>query len=91
MTIIWFTRSLPSSISDELTRQGYTVFESLSISETLSLAEQHPTAAIIVNHDVEKAAAKVIQQHHPTLCLNPSAAVKEIVWELSSLIQTPLQ
>lgn len=46
----------------------------------LHLAEQHPTAAIIINHDVERAAAKVIQQRYPTLEIKPSTTIQEIVW-----------
>lgn len=67
MTIIFFTRLLPNAISDELSRPGYTVHECLAISEVLALAEQHRDAQIVIAADVEPAAAKVIQQHYPTL------------------------
>lgn len=86
MTIIFFTRALPNRISDELTRQGHAVFESLSISETVALQEQHPSAAIVINRDVQSEAAKVVQQRYPTLQLNPSTTTADILWELNQKV-----
>jgi hypothetical protein len=85
MTLIFFTRSLPNAICDELGRQGHTIHECLAISEVLHLAEQHPTAAVVINHDVEAAAAKVIQQHYPTLVLTAGATTADALFELSHL------
>ena len=83
MTSIWFTRSLPSAIADELKRKGHTVFEALAVSETLALAEQHPGANIIMNNDVEPAAAKIIQQHYPTLQITAEVTVADLLFEMA--------
>jgi hypothetical protein len=83
MSIVFFTRSLPNHISDELQGQGHTVFESLSISETLALAEQHPAAQIVINYDVQPASANVIQQHFPTLQLTAETTATDVLFELS--------
>lgn len=79
MTLIFFTGTLPSPLVDELARQGNTVYEVLAVSEVLHLAEQYPAATIIVNHDVEPAAAKAIQQHYPTITLKPIATIKDVL------------
>ncbi len=82
MTIIFFTGTLPNAISDELQRQGHTVHECLAISEVLQLAEQHPTATTIINHDVEPEAARVVQQCYPTVVLT---AVGKNSWSIGPL------
>jgi hypothetical protein len=71
-------------IADELARQGHEVFESLSVSETLSLAEQHPDAHIIIASDVDPERTQVIQQHYPTMTLKPHATITDILWELQT-------
>ena len=48
MIVILFTTHAPDTLSDELARQGHEVYEALAISEVLALAEQHPTASIII-------------------------------------------
>jgi hypothetical protein len=82
MTIIFFTRTLPSPLTDELSAHGHQVFDALAISEVLALAEQYPLAQIIISADVDLERAKVIQQHYPTVHLNADATVKDILWEL---------
>lgn len=93
MILIFFTRSLPLSIADELSSQGHHVFESLSISETLLLAEQHPEAAIVINHDIDQVRANLVQKHHPTLVLNETTTASELLWEVVQLFlkDTPFQ
>lgn len=90
MTIIFFTRSLPNAVSDELSRQGHTVHECLAISEVLALAEQIPEAQIVIAGDVESEAAKVIKQHYPTLCLKPGSQISDLIWELSHTFSVQL-
>lgn len=85
MTIIFFTRSLPSAIANELQRQGHTIHEALALSEVFNLMEQHPNAQIIIAADVQAASAKVIQCHYPTLTLEPEATATNVIWELSHL------
>ncbi len=85
MTIVFFTRAAPSSLADELSRQGHRVHEALAISEVLALAQEHPSAHIVISADVEPERARVIQQHYPTLQSRPGATAKNIVWELSHL------
>jgi hypothetical protein len=54
----------------------------LAISEVFCLAEQHPTATILITADVDQERAKAIQQHYPTLHLKTEATVQDIIWEL---------
>jgi hypothetical protein len=48
MTIIFLAYKLPDPISDELARQGHSVYECLAISEVFTLAEEHFNAQIMV-------------------------------------------
>jgi hypothetical protein len=70
MTVILFTTHSPDTLSNEFARQGCEVYEALAISEVLALAEQHPTASIIITPDVDQTRAKIIQQHWPTVRLH---------------------
>lgn len=88
MTIIFFTGLLPNPIADELMRQGHDLFESLSISETFALQEEHPHAHIVIAAKVEEQRATVIQQRYPTLMLKPEATAKDVLWELSHFSST---
>jgi hypothetical protein len=48
-----------------------------------ALADQHPSATIIITADVDPERAKAIQHHYPTMHLKPNATVQDIVWELN--------
>ncbi|HEY2235451.1 MAG TPA: hypothetical protein VGK01_18415 [Candidatus Angelobacter sp.] len=83
MIVILFTTRAPDTLTDELSHQGYTVYEALAVSDVYALADQHPAATIIITADVDPERARAIQHHYPTLQLRPAATVREIVWELS--------
>jgi hypothetical protein len=83
MTIIFLAYKLPDPISDELSRQGHSVYECLSISEVFALSEEHLDAQIIIAAGMEKKWATVIKQRYPTMHLKPDATAKDILWELS--------
>jgi len=78
MTLILFTAVAPCTLTDELSLQGHKVYEALAISEVLALAEQHPTASIIITPDVEQSRASVIQQHWPTVRLHKQFTALDI-------------
>ena len=82
MTFISLARKLPDPISDELSGQGHSVHECLSIGEVFALAEEHFDAQIVIAADMEERWATKIQTHYPTLHLKPSATAKDILWEL---------
>jgi hypothetical protein len=84
MTIIFLAYKLPDPISDELSRQGHSVYECLAISEVFALAEEHFDAQIIIAANMEEKWASEIKQRYPTLHLKPGATVKDVLWELSS-------
>ena len=69
-------------ISDELARQGHSVYECLAISEVFALAQEHFDAQIIAAN-MEEKWAREIKQRYPTLHLKPGATVKDVLWELS--------
>lgn len=83
MTLILFTTEAPDPLAEELSQQGHQVFEAIAISEVLSLADAHPTAAIIIKADVSSEKTAIIQQHYPTMHLQPNATMKDILWELN--------
>jgi len=82
MTIIFLAYKLPDPISDELARQGHSVYECLAISEVFALAEEHFDAQIVIAAEMEEKWATVIKQRYPTMHLKPGAMVKDILWEL---------
>ena len=81
MTLLLFTTQAPYTLADELLLQGHEVCEAIAISEVLALAEQHPSATIIIKGEIDPERAKVMQ-HYPSLHLKPRATVKDILWEL---------
>lgn len=83
MTVILFTTRAPDTLTDELSYQGYTVYEALAISDVYALADQHPLATIIITADIDPERAKAIQHHYPTMYLQPNATMHDIVWELN--------
>jgi hypothetical protein len=85
VTLILFTAHARNTLADELTRQGHEVYEALTISEVLALAEQQRNAQIIIAAEVETKRAKVIQEHYATLHLQRNATAADVVWELELL------
>jgi hypothetical protein len=83
VTVIFFSSSFPNVISDELSRQGFVVYEALAISEVLALAEQYPEAHIIIASNIEGERVRIIQKHYPTLQLSSGATAAGIILELS--------
>jgi hypothetical protein len=78
MTVILFTTSAPHPLGGKLSSQGHCVYEALAVSEVFSLAEQHPTASIIITADVDQTRATVIQQHYPTMRLHKQFSSIEV-------------
>src|SRR5262245_35491079 len=83
LRVILFTTLAPSPLAAELSGAGISVHECLAISEVLALAAEHFKAHIVIAPNVERERARVIQQHYPTLDLNPNATAADIIWELS--------
>jgi hypothetical protein len=91
MTIIWFTRSLPNAVADELKLQGHTVNECLAISEVLALAEEHWDAQVVIAADVDGERARIVAQHYPALRLKPGVTAGDVIFELSHGAAFPLK
>ncbi|HEY1939960.1 MAG TPA: hypothetical protein VGJ33_18680 [Candidatus Angelobacter sp.] len=83
MTIVFLAHKLPDPISDELARQGHSVYECLAISEVFALAEEHLDAQIIIAAEMEEKWARLIQQRYPTFHLKAGATAKDVLWELN--------
>jgi hypothetical protein len=49
------------------------------------LAEQHRDAQIVIAADVEPAAAKVIQQHYPTVQITAKVTATDVLFEMARL------
>ena len=84
--IILFTTIAPHPIANELSQFGLPIREAIAISEVFSLVEQYPDASILITPDVDSERAKIIQQHHSTLYLKPSATIRDVLWELSHVM-----
>ena len=83
MTIIFLAYKLPDPNSDELARQGHSVYECLAISEVFALVEEHLEAQIVITAEMEEKWARLIQQRYPTFHLKRGATVKAVLWELN--------
>ena len=83
-SLIYFTRELPG-ISEDLSDQGFQVYEALAVSEVRYLCQQHPCLAVVIDHTVEPDAANEVADRHITIRLRKKATVRDVVWELSCL------
>jgi len=85
LILILFTERAPHLLTKELGHQGHRVFEAVAISEVYALADQHPTAAIIIiTADVHPERVKAVRHHYTILHLKPEATVKDVLWEYST-------
>jgi predicted nicotinamide N-methyase len=75
MTLILFTLTAPHPFAEELSRQGYRVFEAVAISEVYALADQHMNASIIITADVDPERVRAVQHHYTTLHLKTEATI----------------
>jgi hypothetical protein len=55
MTFMLFTTTSLTHFTEEPFRLGQQVYEALAISEVLALADQHPTASIVITPEVEQS------------------------------------
>lgn len=83
--IIFFTLRAPYPLADEISRQGQTIYEALSIAEVFHLMEQHAEAQIIVAAEIPADRATLIQRRYPTLQLTSETTAADVIWELSHL------
>lgn len=82
ISIVFFTRTLPSSLLAQLSQTGIHIFEALAISEVLHLCETENIDIVVIAADVDDYGAGVIAQHRITLRLKPNAKAKEVIAEL---------
>lgn len=82
ISVAYFTRKLPSSLSQQLTEAGVQVFEALAISEVLYLRETEKIDIVVIAADVDDYRAGVIAQHQIALRLKPEAIAKDVITEL---------
>ena len=84
-SLVFFCRSLPSTVSDALSLHGYRVFEALAVSEVLHLCEHEDVDCVVIASDVSDEPARVVAEHSVTLRLRPEATAADVLWELSQL------
>ena len=82
--LIYFTRELPG-LSEDLSEQGFQVYEALAVSEVMYLCQQHPRLTVVIDHTVEPDAANKVAGRHITIRLKKKATVRDLLWELSCL------
>jgi hypothetical protein len=88
-SLIYFTRELPG-LSEDLSEQGFQVYEALAVSEVLYLCQQHPGLVVVIDYTVEFEAANQVSGRHITLQVKKNATVQDVVWELSGLSKVPI-
>jgi hypothetical protein len=88
-SLVFFTRSLPSPLSQALELAGHRVSEALAVSEVLHLCEHEDIDCVVISSDVSDEAAKVVADAHVTLRLHPEATAGDVLWELSLLFGGP--
>jgi hypothetical protein len=86
ISIVYFTRVLPSNLADELGRQGIKCYEALAISEVFSLCEQPEINLVVIDPSVDDERAKAVQQRFSTLRLYDGATIEDTMWELTNLL-----
>jgi hypothetical protein len=84
-SLVFFTRSLPSPLSQALELAGHRVFEALAVSEVLHLCEHEDIDCVVISSDVSDEAAKAVAVKHLTLRLRPEATAGDVLWELGLL------
>lgn len=89
-SLIYFTRELPG-LSEDLSENGFQVYEALAISEVLYLCQQHPWLVVVIDPTVEPVAANEIAAQRVTLRLKKKATARDVVWELSELMPNVVQ
>lgn len=86
ISIVYFTRVLPSHVADELVRRGINCYEALAISEVFYLCEQPEINLVLIDPSVDDELAKAVQQRFSTLRLHDGATVEKTMWELTNLL-----
>jgi hypothetical protein len=85
--IVYLTATAPTELAESLTLAGYTVWEALSVSETLYLCEHNPIDLVISAPNLEDPDLVEVQLHRATMKLKHNATTADVVWELSNLFQ----
>ena len=86
ISIVYFTRGLPSHLADELGRRGINCYEALAISEVFYLCEQPEINLVVIDPSVDDERAKTVQQRFATLRLHDGATIGDTMWELTNLL-----
>jgi hypothetical protein len=73
-------------LSKDLSEHGFHVYEALAVGEVLFLSEQHRWLVVIIDHTVEPAASREVAARRITFRLKKNATVRDVVWELSGLL-----
>jgi hypothetical protein len=86
ISIVYFTRVLPSHLADELGCRGINCYEALAISEVFHLCERSEINLVVIDASVDDARAKAVQEQFPTLRLDAGATAEDTMWELTNLL-----
>jgi hypothetical protein len=84
-TIVYLCHESPSKFSDEMSRAGYDVYDSLSGSEVLHLIGSAAVAAVVIAHGIEDRDVEEIRSKCVTLQLGSTSTAQEVVFELCHL------
>ncbi len=85
-TIVFLGPYFPHPVSTFLSENGYNVFEALSVSEVLHLAEYHSIDAVIVAPGAERCGLEEVQQQCITMDLTIHEKAPEAFFELANLL-----
>ena len=88
ISIVFFTRVLPSRIAEELGWRGINCYEALAVSEVFHLCERPDINFVLIDSSVDDERAAAVQQRFPTLRLHEGAIVEDMIWEITNLLGT---
>jgi hypothetical protein len=84
-SLVLLTTRSPSPLSADLKLAGYKVTEALWADEILQLLKTEHVDVVVIEHGVDDPELAEVQLRLMTLRLQPQAAAKDVIWELSQL------
>ncbi len=86
ISIVYFTRVLPSPLADELASRGVNCLEALALSEVFNLCEQPEIDLVVIDPSVDYERVKAVQDKFPTLRITAGTNVQDVLWEITNLL-----
>ncbi len=86
LSIVYFTRVLPSPLTEELGSYGISCHEALALSEVFNLCEQPEINLVVIDPSVDDERVRIVQRKFPTLQILAGADPKHVLWEIMNVL-----